>query len=67
MWLAALDDFRNCLIPEAFRGASTQFASFIREGRRIRLLLRAPFLNPLEVFDERLDPRLDRLFRGSEM
>jgi hypothetical protein len=24
-------------------------------------LLRAPFLNPLEVFDERLDPRLDRL------
>jgi hypothetical protein len=36
-------------------------------GRRIRLLFRAPFLNPLEVFDERLDPCLDRLFRRSRM
>jgi hypothetical protein len=29
-------------------------------SERRRPLLRAPFLNPLEVFDERLDPRLDR-------
>jgi hypothetical protein len=30
-------------------------------SERRRPLLRAPFLNPLEIFDERLDPRLDRL------
>ena len=30
-------------------------------SERRRSLLRAAFLNPLEIFDERLDPRLDRL------
>ena len=61
---ALLECVRNWLIREAFRSATR--VRELHPGRRMRLLLRAPFLNPLEVFDERLDPRLDRFFRRSQ-